>query len=114
MEKLVSQSFTSACAFHQTGDIDELDRGWRDFFGVGNLGDSSQSRIGHRDDADVRIDRAERIILRRRFVSARDRVKERRFPDVRQTDNSSAEHVSSVAAVSGARKFQRWRFTPNG
>ena len=32
MEKLVSQAFARACSFDQAGDIDELDRGWRDFF----------------------------------------------------------------------------------
>ena len=51
-----------------------------------------ESRIGHGDDAEIRIDRAERIIRRLRFAGARDRVEERGFPDVRQTDNSSAQH----------------------
>ena len=32
MKELVSQSFARARAFHQTGDIDELDRGWCDIF----------------------------------------------------------------------------------
>src|SRR5205814_8950455 len=109
MEKLIAESFALACAFDQASDIDELDRGWRDFFRMGNLCDSRQSRIGYRDDPDIRIDRAERIIFGWRLVSARDRVEKRRFPHVRKTDNSSAKHVSSVAAVSGARKFQRWR-----
>ena len=55
-----------------------------------NLRELFQSRIGHGDDADVRIDRAERIIFRRRFVRAGDGVKERGFPDIRQSDDSSA------------------------
>ena len=107
MEKLVSQSFARACAFDQAGDIDELDRGWRDFFGVGNLCDFFQPRIGHRDDSDVRINRAERIIFCWRFVSAGDRVEKRRFPDVRQSDDSSAEHeVRTLPRAQKNRNFQ--------
>ena len=32
MEELIAQALARACAFHQSSDIDELDRGRRDFF----------------------------------------------------------------------------------
>ena len=95
MEELIPEPFARARAFDQTGDIDKLDCRWRDFFRVGNLGDFFQSRIGHGYDADVRIDRAERIIFRRRFVRACDRIEKRRFPDVRQSYNSSTKHLAT-------------------
>ena len=90
MKKLVAQPFARARAFDQTCDVDELDCRRRDFFGVRNLCDFRQSRVRHSDDTDVRINCAEWIILRRRFVRARDRVEKRRFPDVWQSNNSSA------------------------
>ena len=91
-EKLVAEAFTRARAFHETGDIDELDRGRNNFLRVRQFRKVFQSRIGHSDDAEIRIDRAKRIIFRRRFVRARDGIKERGFPDIGQTDNSSAQH----------------------
>src|ERR1051326_1113525 len=62
---------------------------------MGNFGDRGESRVRHRDHSDVWIDRAERIIFCWRLVSARDRIEERRFPDVRQTDNSRAQHSAT-------------------
>ena len=91
-EKLVAQSFARAGAFHQPGDIDELDRSRHDFLRMRQFREDIESRVGHRHHADVRIDRAKGIIFRRCFVRSGDGVKERRFPDVRQSDNSSAEH----------------------
>ena len=47
-------------------------------------------RIGHRDDADVRVDRAERIVLGRNFRGG-ERVEQRRFTDVRQSDDAALD-----------------------
>ena len=58
---------------------------------------------GHRHDADVWIDGAEGIILRRRFVRSGDGIEKRGFPDVRQSDYSSAEHkVRRIMRTVGA------------
>ena len=46
----------------------------------------------HLDDADVGIDRAERIVLGRGCLGGRQGVEERRFPDVGQADDTEAEH----------------------
>ena len=51
-----------------------------------------EPRVGHGHDAEVRIDRAEGIIRRLRLAGAGDGVEESRFADVRQTDDSGAEH----------------------
>ncbi len=105
-EKLITESFARARAFHQTGDIHELDRGRHDFFRTRHLTELFQAPIRHSDDADVGIDRAKRIIFRGRVVCPGNGIEQRRFPDVRQSNNSSAEHdFSSVAAVYDRRKI---------
>ena len=55
---------------------------------LGDLGELRQARVGHTDDAEVGLDGAEGVILRRRLVRAGDGVEERGFPDVRQTDDA--------------------------
>ena len=60
--------------------------------GLGNLGEHYEPRIRHRDDADVRIDRAKGIIRRHRLASARDGVEESGFTHVGQTDDACFEH----------------------
>src|SRR5690349_8214380 len=91
-EKLISQTLAGARAFDQAGDIDKLDRRRRDFFRARNRGDLFQSRVRHGHHADIGVNRAERIILRWRFMRAGNSVEQRRFPDVWQSDNSSAKH----------------------
>ena len=59
-----------------------------------------EPRIRHRHDADVRIDGAERIVLRR-DLRARQRVEQRGLADVGQTDDAAldAHRVYSVFAA---------------
>ena len=91
-EELVAEAFARARPFHQSGDVDELDRGRDDFLGMRKLGERFESVVGHGDDAEVRVDRAERIIGRLRFSRARDGVEKGRFANVRQTHDSGAQH----------------------
>src|SRR2546423_12490361 len=91
-EKLIAEAFTCARAFYQAGDVDELNCRRRDFLGFGELSQLLQTQIWNSDDADVWIDRAKGIIFRRRFMRARNGVKQCRFPDIGQTNDSRAEH----------------------
>ena len=91
-EELVAQAFARARAFHETGDVDELDRGRDDLLRTREFRQDFEPRIGHGDDAEVRIDRAERIVRRLRLARSGDGVEERRFSDIRQADDSSAQH----------------------
>ena len=104
-EELVAESFAGACAFHEPRDVHELDRGRDDLLRAGQLRQNFQSRIGHRHDAEIWVDRAEGIVRRLCFARARDRVEERRLSDVRQADDSSAQHK--------ARRLQRERGARN-
>ena len=91
-EKLVAETFARARAFHEARDVHKLDRGRDDLLRVRQLRERFEPRVGNRDDAEVRIDRAERVIGRLRFSGAGDGVKERGFANIGQTDDSSAQH----------------------
>ena len=91
-QKLIAQAFTGACAFDQTGNIDKLDRGRNDFLGAREFGKHLKTLIRHRDHAKIRINRAERIIRGWRFAGPSDRVKESRFADIWQPNDSSTQH----------------------
>ncbi len=92
MEELIAEPFARARAFDQAGDIDKFNRGRHNFLRMRHFGELRQARIGHSNNANVGIDRAEGIIFGRRFVCARDRIEKRRFTDVWQPDDSGAQH----------------------
>jgi hypothetical protein len=89
-EELVAETFARARTFDETSDINELNRGRHNFLRTRDLSKFRQTWIWHSDDADVRINRAKGIILGWRFMRVRNRVKERRLADVRQSDDTSA------------------------
>ena len=91
-EEFVSQPFPLRCAFHQSGNVHELDGCRDDFVRFGDFGQRSQTRIRHFDDADIGINGAKRIILRSRLARARDSVEQRGLADIGQTDNSGFKH----------------------
>ncbi len=96
-EELVAQPLALGRAAHQPGDVDEAQLRLDDLGRSRDLRQLVQSRIGHRDVADVRLDRAERIIRRLRRRRLRQRVEQRRLADVRQADDAAAEtHKNSV------------------
>jgi hypothetical protein len=61
-EELVAQALALAGAADEAGDVDQLDDGGDDLLGL-DLGlDAQQARVGHREDADVGLDGAERVV----------------------------------------------------
>ena len=78
-EELVAESFARARAFHQPGDVDELDRRRHDLLRMGQLREL-RAAVGHRHDADIWIDGAERIIGGRRFCVRVTALKSVDFP----------------------------------
>ena len=71
--------------------------------------DLVEALVGHRDAADVRFDRAERIIRRLRRRSFGQRIEERRFADVRQADDAAAKaHEFSESLSFGGAAIQNW------
>src|SRR5690606_6521888 len=84
------EPFALARAFHEARDVDELDDGRQDALGLHDLRDRLEPRIGHRYDADVRVDRAERVILGR-DLGGRQGIEERRLADIRQPDDAALD-----------------------
>ena len=115
IKELIAESFTRAGAFDQTGDIDKLNRRRRDLLRMRHLGEFRQTRIRHGNDAEVGLDRAKRIIFRRRLVRAGDCIKQCGLANVRQTYDSCAQHkrgryrVTSLIAIDCASIFRRAR-----
>ena len=73
-QELIAQSFPLRCALYKPGDIHEFDGGRRHLLRLVHISQQLQSFIRHRHNADIRVDRAERIIgrFRSRF---RQRIK---------------------------------------
>ena len=90
-QKLVAQSLTLGRALDKTRDVNELDHRRNSSLRLGQLVDPIEADVGDFDRADVRLDGAERIILRRGPRSGQG-VEERRLPDVRKADDSDLEH----------------------
>ena len=90
-EELVAEPFALGGAADEAGDVDELDLGLDLLRRLGDLADLVEPRIGHRDPADIGLDRAEWIIGRLRRGGLGQRIEKGRFADVRQADNAAAE-----------------------
>ena len=90
-QELVAEPLALRGARDEPGDVDELDRGRQDLLGLRDVGERLQARIRHRHDADVRIDRAERIVRGRGVLRLRERVEERGLADVRQPDDAALD-----------------------
>jgi hypothetical protein len=103
-EEFVAETFAFRRALHQPGDIHELDGGGNDDGGLRDPSQRRQPRVRHGHDADVRIDRAKRIIGRLRLPRAGDGVEQSGFPHVRETDNSGFEHKPFISAKLAPRK----------
>ena len=92
-QELVAESFSGTRAFYEPGDVDEFDRGRDDLLRMRKLRQYFEPRVGHGHDAEIRIDRAKGIIRRLRLAGAGNGVEESRLANVRQTDDSGAEHM---------------------
>ena len=86
-EEFVAETLTLRRAFDQTRDVAKFDRGIDCLFGMINFMQLGDACVRYGDDADVRLDRAERIIgcLRARLG---DRVEQGTLADIRQTDDT--------------------------
>ncbi len=91
-EKLVAQTFAVRRAFHEAGDVHKFNRRRNQCADAGDFGERFEARFRHGDDAEVRLDGAERVIFRLRLVRAGDGVEQGGFAHVGQTDDSGFEH----------------------
>ncbi len=97
-QELVAEPFAFRCARDKARDIDEFHRGRQDLLRLNNICQHIQARIGNRHNADIGLDRAERVVFRRNFVRGQ-RVEQCRLADVRQTDDATGNSHESVSCV---------------
>ncbi len=98
-QELVAQTFAFGRARHQPGDVDELDDRRLHALRLDDLRQLFHARIGHLDDADVRFDGAERIVLR---GDARlgQRIEQGGFADIGQSDDTAFQtHCCSLIYI---------------
>ena len=101
-EELVAEAFTLRRAGDEARDVDELDRGRQDLLRLDDRRKRVEPRIRHRHDADVRVDGAERIVLRR-DLRARQRVEQRGLADVGKPDDAALDsHLATPFLRRGA------------
>ena len=93
-EKLVAEPLALRRAADEAGDVDEGQPGRDDLLRAGDLGQDVETRVRHRDLADVGLDGAKRIVGRLRRRGLRQRIEERRLADIGQADDAAFEtHV---------------------
>ena len=99
-QELVAEALALRGAAHQAGDIHEGQPGRHDLGRLGKLGQHVKTRVRHRDLADVRLDRAERIVRGLGGRRLRQSIEERRLADVGQADDAAFESHESSRGVS--------------
>jgi hypothetical protein len=87
-EELVAQSLPLGGALHQPGDIDELHHRRHHLLRLGDLGDHLEPQVGHFHDADVGLDGAEGIVLRR-DARLGEGIEQGGLADVRQAHDAA-------------------------
>ncbi len=76
-EELVPEALALRGSFHEAGDIREIHRRADDLLGRNHLCERLQPRIVHFHDRRIRLDRAKRIVLRRRLLLLCQRIEKR-------------------------------------
>ena len=98
-EELVPESLALARAFDKPGDVNKFQGRRDDFGGVFHLGKLVQPFVRDGNDSRIRINRAERKVCRRRAAFAQ-RIEKSRFPDVRESDETTCETHSMLTPLS--------------
>jgi hypothetical protein len=90
-EELVAQPFTLGRAAHEARNVDKAQLRLDNLLAAANLRDHMQPRIGHRDCADIGLDRAKGIIRRLRRLRLGQRVEQGGLAHIGQPDNTAFE-----------------------
>ena len=100
-EELVAETLALGRAADDAGDVDELDGRGHQPGRLHQLTQRLQARVGDADDADVRLDRGERVV-RREDVVLGQRVEERGLAGVGKADDADGEsHGRRVYGAGG-------------
>ena len=99
-EELVAKAFALRCALHQTRNVHKLHRRRHHLLRLHDVGQLIEPLVGHFHNAAIRLDGAERIVLRR-DTRLGQRVKEGGFADVRKTDDAALDSHDGPVVVFG-------------
>ena len=88
-EELVTEALALRCTTHNARNIDERHDGRQHLLRLEDLREPIKARVRKRHDADVRLDRRERVI-RGEHVRAGQRIKQGRLTDVGQSSNTNS------------------------
>ena len=86
-EELVAETLAFRRALDEACDVDELDDGGRELLGVVLVAQPFEPLVRHGHDADVRVDGAERVVVRG-DTRVRDGVEQSGLADIRQPDDT--------------------------
>ena len=87
-QELVAQAGALAGALDKACNVDKFHDSRRLFVGLPNLGQLIQPRVGHRHNAGVRLNGAERIVRRLRVLCAGQRIKKGGFAYIRKAHDT--------------------------
>ena len=87
-EELVAEALALRGTLHEARDVRELDRGADDLLRVRDRRERLKARVLHLHDGRVRLDRAERVVLRGGLLPLRERVEQSGLAHVWQSHDS--------------------------
>jgi hypothetical protein len=94
-EELVPEPLPLGRALYEPCDVDELHDSGDDLFRLDDVRDARQARVRHLDHADVRLNRAKRVVLSGRTRGGKG-IEQRRLPDVGKSDDSEFQHGAKL------------------
>jgi len=103
-EKLVAEPFTLRGAANEPGDVHEANGRGHDLRGREEFDQRVEALVGDGHHADVRLDRAERIVLRV-GLGAGECVKKGTLADVGKSDDAARETHGRARTTRGARRL---------
>ena len=98
-QELIAEPLSLVRPAHEARDVDEVDRRRHDAVRVDDRVERREAWVGHGHDAHVRLDGAKRVV-RGLGLGRRERVEERRFSDVGETDDPDGEGHGRIRCAS--------------
>ena len=93
-EEFVAQALAAARPAHQPGDVDKFDLRGGHLRRMLDFRQRRQALVRHRNAGHIGLDGAKGIVLGRRLCGRGQAIKQGRFPDIRQADDTATEsHV---------------------
>ena len=86
-QELVAQTFALRCALHETCNVDKLNDGRGELLRVMLVAQPLEPLVRHGHDADVGVDGAEGVVVRR-DAGVGDGIEKRGFADIRQANDT--------------------------